>query len=131
MPRTEPNTYWGRENEELFIVLCHGEYLKGNLLTKSFSPPVWTRIIGLLNGGSRDGSRYNVKQCKSKWKRIKESWALLAELRYTGRGSGLEWSEERNTVIGPDEVLKPIYDVIEITYNILVYYVIMAVHTKC
>lgn len=118
MPRGVPknpqqrceNVRWSIRNEIIFIELMHEQYLEGQLLTIAFSPQVMKIICTKLNALVDDGSIYTEEKCRTKNQRIKRSQKLLNRLKTYG-GSGLEWDYDRNTVIGPPEVLDPIYKV--------------------
>ncbi|KAL8492701.1 hypothetical protein ACS0TY_024049 [Phlomoides rotata] len=100
--------HWPRENEAQFIVLCHQEYLNGQLLTTCFSRPVLSQIGDRLNALVVGNMKYGLPQLKTKWKNVKRAWKLLYGLRFK-RGSGLGWDPEKETIIGPVDQLEAIY----------------------
>ncbi|KAL8513690.1 hypothetical protein ACS0TY_012979 [Phlomoides rotata] len=99
---------WSRENEAQFIVLCHKEYLNGQLLTTCFSRPTLSQIGDRLNVVVGGSMKYGIPQLRTKWKNVKRAWKLLYGLRFK-RGSGLGWDPEKETIIGPVDQLEAIY----------------------
>ncbi|KAL8508303.1 hypothetical protein ACS0TY_018773 [Phlomoides rotata] len=100
--------YWTRENEAQFVVLCHQEYLNGQLLTTCFSRPTLSQIGDRLNSLVDGNVKYGLPHLRTKWKNVKRAWKLLYDLRFK-RGSGLGWDPEKETIVGTVEQLEAIY----------------------
>lgn len=101
---------WPRENEAQFVVLCHQEYLNGQLLTTCFTRPTLSQICDRLNALVSGNVKYGIAHVRTKWKNIKRAWKLLYGLRFN-RGSGLGWDPEKETIVGTTEQLEAIYAV--------------------
>lgn len=101
---------WLGEGEAHFIVLCHQDYLNGQLLTTCFSRPILSHVGDRLHSMVGGNMRYDIACLKTKWKNVKRAWKQLYWLRFT-HGSGLGWDHEKEIIVGTTDQLKAIYEV--------------------
>lgn len=79
--------------------MCAEEFYAGNRPNTHFNKIGWTNVIKKFQ--QRTGMRYDQKQLKNKWEKMKSefiTWKSLIE-----KETGIGWDNEKQTVIAPDE----------------------------
>lgn len=94
-----PKATWTDSTTRIFCEVCAEEVHAGNRPNTHFNKIGWANVIKKFQ--QRTGLRYDQKQLKNKWEKMKTdftTWKNLIE-----KETGLGWDHEKQTIIAPDE----------------------------
>ncbi|XP_021748949.1 L10-interacting MYB domain-containing protein-like isoform X3 [Chenopodium quinoa] len=90
---------WSDETTKIFCEVCAEEVHAGNRPHTHFSKIGWNNVV--IKFQQRSGKKYDQKQLKNKWEKLKTEYATWKNL--IEKETGLGWDHEKNTIVASDQ----------------------------
>ncbi|XP_021715665.1 L10-interacting MYB domain-containing protein-like [Chenopodium quinoa] len=90
---------WSDETTKIFCEVCAEEVHAGNRPHTHFSKIGWNNVV--IKFQQRSGKKYDQKQLKNKWEKLKMEYATWKNL--VEKETGLGWDHEKNTIVASDQ----------------------------